>query len=134
MVLNTEESIKWHCASKVLNYFGTQATRWGSTWESIEVPEGQGKPSKEQFDTKLQEYMDEFAYEVLRKARDIKLKETDFLFVSDFPFPSDDIRDAWKTYRRELRNLPATATPTLDEKFQLVVDWPTPPNWPVNVV
>ncbi len=134
MVFNTEESIKYHCVSKVLNYFGTQATRWGSTWESIEVPEGQGKPSKEQFDTKLQEYMDEFPYEVLRKARDIKLKETDFLFVSDFPFPSDDIRDAWKTYRRKLRNLPATATPTLDEKFQLAVDWPTPPNWPVNVV
>lgn len=134
MVLNTEESIKYHCASKVLNYFGTKATKWGSTWESIEVPEGHVKPSKEQFDTKLQEYMDEFIYEVLRKARNKKLKETDFLFVSDFPFPSDNIRDAWKTYRRELRNLPATATPSLDENYQLVVTWPTPPIWPANVV
>ena len=75
MVLNTEESIKHYCADKVLKYFGTQATRWGSTWESIEVSEGQGKPSKEQFDTKLQEYMDEFTYEVLRKARDINSKK-----------------------------------------------------------
>ena len=134
MVFTTEESIKLHCAGKVLKYFRTQATKWGSTWESIEVPEGQGKPGKEQFDIKLQEYMDEFPYEVLRRARNNKLKETDFLFVSDFPFPSDDIRDAWKTYRRELRNLPATATPTLDERYHLVVDWPTPPLWPPNVV
>lgn len=134
MVLNNEGAVKCHCAKKVLKYFGTQATKWGSTWESIEVPEGQGKPDKEQFDIKLQEYMDEFPYEVLRKERNNKLKETDFLFVSDFPFPSDDIRDAWKIYRRELRNLPATATPTLDERYQLVVDWPTPPLWPPNVV
>tara|TARA_B000000437_G_scaffold197929_1_gene159699 strand:- start:59 stop:463 length:405 start_codon:yes stop_codon:yes gene_type:complete len=134
MVLNTEESIKHYCADKVLKYFGTQATKWGSTWESIEVSEGQGIPNKEQFDTKLQEYMNEFPYEILRKERNNKLKETDFLFVSDFPFPSDDIRDAWKTYRRELRNLPATATPTLGERCQLVVDWPTPPLWPPNVV
>tara|TARA_Y100000996_G_C22531229_1_gene646556 strand:+ start:1445 stop:1849 length:405 start_codon:yes stop_codon:yes gene_type:complete len=134
MVLNTEESIKHYCADKVLKYFGTQATKWGSTWESIEVPEGQGKPSKEQFDTKLQEYMDEFTYEVLRKARDIKLKKTDFLFVSDFPFPSDDVREAWKIYRRDLRNLPVTATPSLDEKYQLVIDWPRPPIWPANVI
>ena len=119
---------------KVLKFFGTQATCWGSTWESIEVPEGQGKPGKEQFDTKLQEYMDEFLYEILRRERNNKLKQTDFLTVPDFPYPSEEIRSAWFTYRQKLRNITATETPSLDEKYQLVVTWPTPPIWPANVV
>ena len=134
MVLNTKESITKHNVVKVLKFFGTQATCWGSTWESVEVPEGQGKPGKEQFDTKLQEYIDEFTYEILRRERNIKLKQTDFLTVSDFPYPSEDIRSAWFTYRQKLRNITATETPSLDEKYQLVVTWPTPPIWPANVV
>ena len=101
---------------------------------SIEVPEGQGKPGKEQFDTKLQEYIDEFTYEILRRERNNKLKQTDFLTVSDFPYPSEDIRSAWIAYRQKLRNITATETPSLDEKYQLVVTWPTPPIWPANVV
>jgi hypothetical protein len=134
MVLDSKETIKCHYVCKVLEFFGTQATCWGSTWESIEVPEGQGKPGKEQFDTKLQEYIDEFTYEILRRERNNKLKQTDFLTVSDFPYPSEDIRSAWFTYRQKLRNITATATPSLDEKYQLVVTWPTPPIWPANVV
>jgi|TARA_R110001599_G_scaffold61343_1_gene170432 hypothetical protein len=134
MVLNSKETIKCHYVCKVLEFFGTQATCWGSTWESIEVPEGQGKPGKEQFDTKLQEYIDEFTYEILRRERNNKLKQTDFLTVSDFPYPSEDIRSAWIAYRQKLRNITATETPSLDEKYQLVVTWPTPPIWPANVV
>ena len=134
MVLNSKETIKCHYVCKVLEFFGTQATCWGSTWESIEVPEGQGKPDKEQFDTKLQEYIDEFTYEILRRERNNKLKQTDFLTVSDFPYPSEDIRSAWIAYRQKLRNITATETPSLDEKYQLVVTWPTPPIWPANVV
>ena len=134
MVLNSKETIKCHYVCKVLKFFGTQATCWGSTWESIEVPEGQGKPGKEQFDTKLQEYIDEFTYEILRRERNNKLKQTDFLTVSDFPYPSEDIRSAWIAYRQKLRNIRATETPSLDEKYQLVVTWPTPPIWPANVV
>ena len=134
MVLDSKETIKCHYVCKVLEFFGTQATCWGSTWESIEVPEGQGKPGKEQFDTKLQEYIDEFTYEILRRERNNKLKQTDFLTVSDFPYPSEDIRSAWITYRQKLRNITATETPSLDEKYQLVVTWPTPPIWPANVV
>ena len=134
MVLDSKETIKCHYVCKVLEFFGTQATCWGSTWESIEVPEGQGKPDKEQFDTKLQEYIDEFTYEILRRERNNKLKQTDFLTVSDFPYPSEDIRSAWIAYRQKLRNITATETPSLDEKYQLVVTWPTPPIWPANVV
>jgi len=134
MVLDSKETIKCHYVCKVLEFFGTQATCWGSTWESVEVPEGQGKPGKEQFDTKLQEYIGEFTYEILRRERNNKLKQTDFLTVSDFPYPSEDIRSAWLAYRQKLRNITATETPSLDEKYQLVVTWPTPPIWPANVV
>jgi len=70
-----------------------------------------------------------------REERNKKLASTDFLMVSDFPFPSEDLRDAWRTYRQALRDLPVTSPPTVDEEnTQLIINWPNPPLWPVNVV
>ena len=107
---------------------------WLDTYESITYPEGHTKPSKEVFDAKLQELIDAHPLKRLREERNNKLKQTDFLTVSDFPHPSEDIRSAWLAYRQKLRNITATETPSLDEKYQLVVTWPTPPIWPANVV
>jgi len=94
------------------------------------------RPTKEQVEAKLKELMD--AYDppliFLRRERNLKLQSTDFLMVSDFPYPSEDIREAWKTYRQKLRNITATVTPSLGEDGDLVVTWPTPPIWPANVV
>ncbi len=70
-----------------------------------------------------------------REERNKKLASTDFLMVSDFPFPSEDLRDAWRTYRQALRDLPVTSPPTVDEEnTQLIINWPNPPLWPANVV
>jgi hypothetical protein len=54
--------------------------------------------------------------------------------VSDFPYPSEDIRAAWVTYRQNLRNMLITSPPSFDEDGQLIVTWPTAPIWPANVV
>jgi len=107
---------------------------WLDTYESITYPEGHKKPSKEEFEAKLQELIDAQPLNELRVQRNQLLKQTDFLTVSDFPYPSEDIRSAWIAYRQKLRNITATETPSLDEKYQLVVTWPTPPIWPANVV
>ena len=53
----------------------------------------------------------------LRRIRNLKLQETDYMLLSD----TSPMSDAWKTYRQALRDLPANtkdpANPT----------WPTKP-------
>ena len=59
----------------------------------------------------------------LRFKRNIKLAETDWMSGSDL-----EMSDAWKKYRQDLRDLPSTAKPELDENGQLTnVTWPTKP-------
>ena len=52
----------------------------------------------------------------LRRERNQKLQETDWMLLSD----TSPMTDAWKTYRQQLRDLPATADVTN-------VKWPTKP-------
>ena len=62
---------------------------------------------------------------LLRGMRNKMLLKTDWRMTTDYPY-SDQAE--WASYRTSLRNLPATAEPTLDESGNLVVDWPTPPD------
>ena len=62
----------------------------------------------------------------LRIQRNQLLIQTDWRMTTDYPY-SDQAE--WASYRTELRNLPATASPTLDENGNLTnVAWPTPPS------
>jgi hypothetical protein len=90
--------------------------------------------TQDQYDEEYSRQTTLEAFKELRLERNIKLKKTDHLMVSDFPYPSEDIRAAWVTYRQNLRNIPITSPPSFDEDSQLVVAWPTPPIWPANVV
>tara|TARA_B100000242_G_scaffold212146_1_gene154383 strand:+ start:542 stop:886 length:345 start_codon:yes stop_codon:yes gene_type:complete len=61
---------------------------------------------------------------LLREERDRLIALTDWRFRSDLS-PSQ----AWIDYSQALRDLPATATPSLDENGNLTgVTWPTPPS------
>ena len=122
--------------STVIRSYDVVPPEWHSsdTYESIIFPEGYEKPSKDDFETKLREYRAAKPLRELRQERNRRLTSTDFLMTEDYPFPSPEIRQAWKTYRTALRNITATTTPSLDEYGQLVVTWPTPPIWPANVV
>jgi hypothetical protein len=111
-----------------------QLVRYGLTWESIEVKDGYEKPPKDKFEKRFQELVDGIPLRELRQERNGCIGRTDFLMVSDFPFPSDTIRQAWKTYRQALRDITATTSRDLNEDGQLVVTWPTAPIWPANVV
>ena len=112
-----------------------QLVRYGLTWESIELMDGYEKPPKDKFEKRFQELVDGIPLRELRQERNWRIGRTDFLMVSDFPFPSDTIRQAWITYRQALRDITAI-NPTLQANGMgdLIVTWPTPPIWPANVV
>jgi hypothetical protein len=66
---------------------------------------------------------EEYSLLLLRALRNEKLQETDWWCCSD-QTPTQD----QKNYRQALRDLPSTASPTLDEHGQLTnVTWPTKP-------
>ena len=70
------------------------------------------------------------ALKKLREERDEKLKQTDQYGLADYPFRSDEHKQAWMDYRRDLRDLPANSpNVSIDlETGQLVnVEWPTEP-------
>jgi len=92
---------------------------WGTTWESIHLPEEYEKPPKEEFEAKLQELIDAQPLEELRTERNKRLAECDWVVIratsTDTPVPEE-----WKTYMQALRDLPSTT------------EDPANPVWPVR--
>ena len=65
---------------------------------------------------------------LLREERFRLLAECDWTQGTAVP---NSIRTAWQTYRQQLRDLPASASPKLDEFYELdlsSVTWPTKPS------
>ena len=65
---------------------------------------------------------------LLRQERFRLLAECDWTQGADVP---NSIKTAWQTYRQQLRDLPATSSPKLDEFYELdlsSVTWPTKPS------
>jgi hypothetical protein len=94
---------------------------YGSTWESIEYPEGYEKPPKEEFEAKLQELIDAQPLKELRTKRNTLLDQSDKYIVADYPHPSPEARQAWLDYRQALRDLPSTTEDPVNPV------WPTAP-------
>ena len=64
----------------------------------------------------------------LRAKRDALLVESDWTQVADIPF-IDSKKAEWATYRQALRDLPATASPTINTNEELTnVTFPTKPS------
>ena len=62
----------------------------------------------------------------LRNQRNLRLSQSDWTQNRDVTLSNDSV---WKTYREELRDLPSTASPTLDEAGKLTnITWPTKPS------
>ena len=84
---------------------------------------GQTPPSEEQIQAKLTELRNAEPMRVLREERNQKLAETDGWCCSD-----NTPNKAQLDYRTALRNLPSTASPSLDENGNLTgVNWPEKP-------
>ena len=98
-------------------------------YSKIKWEENTTIPTLEEVNNKIEELKLAEPMNKLREERKNKLKESDIYGLSDFPFVNDTIKQAWLTYRQELRDLPSTATPQLDENSELTnVTWPTPPS------
>ena len=87
------------------------------TWESIILPDGYTKPTKEVFEAKFQEIIREYSFKELRQERNQRLAEVDWIFSEDYAI-DDESYQQWLTYRKALRNLPS------------VTEDPANPVWP----
>ena len=88
----------------------TEGITWKNTYESIKFPEGYEKPPKEEFEAKLQELIDAQPWKELRTERNKRIARTDYLFTSDYPHATEEVKQAWFDYRQALRDLPANTT------------------------
>jgi hypothetical protein len=68
------------------------------------------------------------AENLLRKYRNILLELSDKYVLPDFPHSNETTKQAWITYRQNLRDLPSNSTPSFDSNGILTgVTWPTDP-------
>lgn len=93
--------------------------KWEETWESIILPDGYTKPTKEAFEAKFQEIIREYSFKELRQERNQRLAEVDWIFSEDYAI-DDASYQQWLAYRKALRDLPSTtedpANPIWPEK------------------
>ena len=114
----------------------------GDTYASIVWHKGNGhdKPSESAVNTKVTEITNAKPMVELRRQRDARLAECDWVVTKALESGSYDgvsktllferqLASNWKTYRQALRDLPASASPQLDDNGNLTnVTWPTKPS------
>ena len=99
---------------------------WGeNVFASLSIAEGKKLSFKEtELLAEIHRLEEAEPMRLLRLERNQKLSETDWMAGSDVT-----MSDAWKKYRQDLRDLPASAKPELDENENLTnVTWPTKPS------
>ena len=85
-------------------------------------------PTEAEINAKIVELDAAEPMRLLRTERNNLLIESDW---TQFPDVPDSIKTTWQPYRQQLRDLPATASPKLDESYELdlsSVTWPTKPS------
>ena len=99
----------------------------GSEYSGLEwLDSNTTKPTETEINNKISELNSAEAIRLLRLERNARIAETDWRASSDLT-----ISDAWKNYRQALRDLPASASPSLDSNYELdltSVTWPTEPS------
>ena len=86
------------------------------------------KPTWDEIDAKVASLNAAEPMRLLRVERDARLTACDWTQSRDITLSNDA---DWKTYRQALRDLPASASPKLDSKYELdltSVTWPTEPS------
>ena len=105
---------------------GAEWTLRGEDYSGLEwVDKKQTKPTETEVNSKISELNNAEPMRLLRIERNRRIALTDWRASSDLT-----LSNAWKTYRQALRDLPASATPKLDSRFELdltSVTWPTEP-------
>lgn len=99
-------------------------------WESFVLPPGYEKPSKEEFEAKLKELIDAQPLKDLRTKRNTLLELTDRYVITDFPYATEDDKQARLIQRQTLRDLPTLVTPLVGGSMKL---WVTDENGSLQV-
>ena len=103
----------------------------GDVYSGIEwLDSGQTKPTETEINNKISELDSAEAMRLLREERNQLLSETDWMVTRSIETDVAMTND-WKTYRQALRDLPASASPSLDSSYELdltSVNWPTEPS------
>ena len=113
----------------------TPGAEWvlrGEVYSGLEWIDGHGqdKPTEAAITAKIAELDSAEAMRLLRIERDKRLAKDDWKVIKAKETGSN-LSTAFKTYRQALRDLPSTATPTLDSNYNLdltSVTWPTEPS------
>jgi hypothetical protein len=93
----------------------------GLNWDkSNTIP----KPTREELESRLEELIAAEPMKLLREQRDSKLLECDWTQGEDVP---ESIKTKWKLYRQQLRDLPSTVTPKIENGVLTGFDWPQKP-------
>ena len=98
------------------------------TYSGLEWLDSTTKPTESELNTKIAELDAAEPMRLLREERFRLLAECDWTQGADVP---NSIKTAWQTYRQQLRDLPATASPKLNSEYDLddsSVTWPTEPS------
>ena len=98
------------------------------TYSGLEWLDSTTKPTESELNTKIAELDAAEPMRLLREERNLLLKETDWTQNDDVP---TETQTKWQTYRQQLRDLPASASPKLDSNYELdfsSVTWPTEPS------
>ena len=103
-----------------------QWTWVGTDYSGLNWIDSSTKPTESEIDAEVTSLTNAEPMRLLRVERDRLLALTDWRASSDLTLAT-----AWKTYRQSLRDLPASASPTLDSEGFLnmsSVTWPTEPS------
>ena len=105
---------------------GAEWSWTGTEYSGLNWLDSSTKPTESEIDAEVTSLNNAEPMRLLRVERDRLLALTDWRASSDLT-----ISDAWKTYRQALRDLPASASPSLDSNYDLdltSVTWPTEPS------
>ena len=100
----------------------------GTDYSGLEWLESDTAPTESELDAEVTRLNNAEPMRLLREERFRLLAECDWTQGADVP---NSIKTAWQTYRQQLRDLPASASPKLDEFYELdlsSVTWPTKPS------
>ena len=98
----------------------------GKDYSGLTYKGGDTAPTESEIDAEVTRLNNAEPMKLLREERDRRIAKTDWRASSDLTLVS-----AWSTYRQALRDLPASASPSLDSNGNLdltSVTWPTEPS------
>ena len=90
----------------------------------------QTKPTEAEINDKITALTAAEPMRLLRIERNVRLSKCDWKILPDTTLSDSKVVE-WKTYRQALRDLPASATPKLNDRSRLdltSVTWPTEPS------